>query len=43
LRVEWLWQEPLPDVARVTWEIIGVEKLRQLLAELEEETADQQR
>ena len=43
LRVEWLWQEPLPDVARVTWEIIGVEKLRQLLAELEGQTADQQR
>ena len=42
LRVEWLWQEPLPDVARVTWEIIGVEKLRQLLAELEGQAADQQ-
>ncbi len=42
LRVEWLWQEPLPDVTRATWEIIGVEKLRQLLAELEEQAADQQ-
>jgi Uma2 family endonuclease len=35
LRIEWLWQDPLPDLARVTWEIIGVEGLRKLLAELE--------
>lgn len=37
LRVEWLWQEPLPDVARTAWEIIGFEGLRQLLAGLERE------
>jgi len=37
LRVEWLWQEPLPEVARTAWEIIGLEGLRQLLAELEGE------
>lgn len=35
LRVEWLWQQPLPDVARTAWEIIGLDGLRQLLAELE--------
>ena len=35
LRVEWLWQRPLPDVARTAWEIIGLDGLRQLLQELE--------
>lgn len=39
LRVEWLWQEPLPDVARAIWEIIGLKELRQLLAELEQQEA----
>ena len=37
LRVEWLWQNPLPDVARTVWEIIGIEGLRQLLTELEQQ------
>lgn len=37
LRVEWLWQQPLPDVARTAWEIIGLDGLRQLLAEMEQQ------
>jgi Uma2 family endonuclease len=35
LQVEWLWQQPLPQAARVTWEIMGIDELRRLLAELE--------
>jgi len=35
LKVEWLWQEPLPDTAMVSWEILGygdvVRRLSQLL------------
>ncbi len=34
LRAEWLWREPLPAVARTAWEIMGVEELHRLLAEL---------
>ena len=37
LRVEWFWQDPLPDVARTTWEVLGVNELRRLLAELEQQ------
>jgi Uma2 family endonuclease len=36
IQVDWLWQDPLPDVARTAWEIIGVEGLRQVLSELEQ-------
>lgn len=35
LRIEWLWQRPLPDVTRTAWQILGVERLRQLVTELE--------
>jgi len=37
LRVEWLWQSPLPNVVRVTWQILGLGTLRQLLSELEQQ------
>lgn len=36
LQIEWLWQSPLPDVARTAWQIIGVNGLRQVLSELEQ-------
>jgi len=39
LRVEWFWQDPLPDVARTTWEVLGVDDLRRLLAELGQQEA----
>jgi Uma2 family endonuclease len=37
LRIEWLWQQPLPNTARTAWEIIGLDGLRQLVAELEQQ------
>lgn len=36
LQIEWLWQRPLPDVAHTAWEIIGLDGLRQLLQNLEQ-------
>ncbi len=37
LRVEWLWESPLPNVVRATWQILGLSALRQLLSELEQQ------
>lgn len=36
LRIEWLWQSPLPNVARTAWQIIGLDGLRQVLRDLEQ-------
>ena len=33
LRVEWLWQEPLPDTETTTWEILGHESVLRRLAQ----------
>jgi Uma2 family endonuclease len=41
LRIEWLWQKPLPEVTRISWEIIGTKGLRQILADLEQRETDQ--
>jgi hypothetical protein len=35
LQVDKLWEEPLPEVVRVTWEILGTQALRQFLTKLE--------
>lgn len=40
LQIEWLWQDPLPDVARIAWQIIGVKGLRQILSELEQQESE---
>jgi len=32
LQVEWLWQEPLPDTEALLWEILGYEKVAEMLA-----------